>query len=58
MLKPTGIAIRLGALVDAILVPGVLVPAVMAVLGPSNWWAQARIRPPQHIRASVKEGES
>lgn len=39
MLKLIGVGVALGALVDAVLVRGVLVPAVMAALGPANWWA-------------------
>ncbi|MVO88541.1 MMPL family transporter [Streptomyces sp. p1417] len=42
LLKFIGIGVALGALVDALLVRGVLVPAVMAALGPLNWWSPAR----------------
>ncbi|WP_282792275.1 MMPL family transporter [Streptomyces sp. CC224B] len=45
LLKFVGIGVALGALVDAVLVRGVLVPAVMAALGPANWWAPAVRRP-------------
>lgn len=41
LLKFTGLGIAIGALVDAVLVRGVLVPAVMAALGPTNWWTPA-----------------
>ncbi|MEU1028298.1 MMPL family transporter [Streptomyces mirabilis] len=58
LLKFIGIGIALGALVDAVLVRGVLVPAVMAALGPANWWAPARIRPPLLITAPMKKGGS
>ncbi|MDH6227211.1 MMPL family transporter [Streptomyces sp. MJP52] len=41
-LKLIGVGIALAAVVDAVLVRGVLVPAVMAVLGPANWWSPYR----------------
>ncbi|MFF4754598.1 MMPL family transporter [Streptomyces sp. NPDC002514] len=46
-LKLVGVGVAVAALVDALLVRGVLVPAVMAALGPANWWAPAlrRTRP-------------
>ncbi|MFD4630569.1 MMPL family transporter [Streptomyces sp. NPDC058284] len=58
LLKFIGIGVALGALVDAVLVRGVLVPAVMAALGPANWWAPARIRFPLVITAPVKKDGS
>ncbi|MWA16054.1 MMPL family transporter [Streptomyces sp. BA2] len=58
LLKFIGIGVALGALVDAVLVRGVLVPAVMAALGPANWWAPARIRSPLLITTPVKKGGS
>ncbi|MDX2937040.1 MMPL family transporter [Streptomyces ipomoeae] len=47
LIKVLGIGVAVGALVDAALVRGVLVPAVMAALGPANWWnpAASRTRP-------------
>ncbi|NYV77383.1 MMPL family transporter, partial [Streptomyces sp. UH6] len=41
-LKLIGVGIALAAVVDAVLVRGVLVPAVMTVLGPANWWRPGR----------------
>ncbi|MGW2227151.1 MMPL family transporter [Streptomyces formicae] len=58
LLKFIGIGVALGALVDAVLVRGVLVPATMAALGPANWWAPARIRTPLLITTPVKEDGS
>ncbi|MEV7198117.1 MMPL family transporter [Streptomyces sp. NPDC093510] len=58
LLKFIGVGVALGALVDAVLVRGVLVPAVMAALGPVNWWAPARIRSPLLITTPVKKGGS
>ncbi|MGI4894250.1 MAG: MMPL family transporter [Janthinobacterium lividum] len=36
-------ALALGIIVDATVVRGVLAPALVAALGPANWW-----RPRQH----------
>jgi RND superfamily putative drug exporter len=58
LLKFIGIGVALGALVDAVLVRGVLVPAVMAALGPANWWAPARARSPLLTKTPVKKGGS
>ncbi|MET9959448.1 MMPL family transporter [Streptomyces sp. NPDC006326] len=58
LLKFIGIGVALGALVDAVLVRGVLVPAVMAALGPANWWAPARTRSPLLITKPVQKGGS
>ncbi|MGW0605522.1 MMPL family transporter [Streptomyces sp. NPDC002640] len=41
-LKLIGVGIALAAVVDAVVVRGVLVPAVMTVLGPANWWSPYR----------------
>ncbi|MFC8198322.1 MMPL family transporter [Streptomyces sp. NPDC057298] len=43
ILKLMGTGIASAAILDAILVRGILVPAVMALLGPANWWKPARI---------------
>ncbi|MEU0823015.1 MMPL family transporter [Streptomyces mirabilis] len=43
ILKLMGAGIASAAILDAILVRGILVPAVMALLGPANWWKPARI---------------
>ncbi|MEU8959736.1 MMPL family transporter [Streptomyces sp. NPDC048518] len=56
LLKFIGIGVALGALVDAVLVRGVLVPAVMAALGPLNWWSPARIGPRSGVVAADKKG--
>ncbi|MFJ5546814.1 MMPL family transporter [Streptomyces sp. NPDC093225] len=41
ILKMLGLGLALAVLVDATLVRGVLVPAVMCLLGRANWWAPA-----------------
>ncbi|MER7402816.1 MMPL family transporter [Streptomyces sp. NPDC000070] len=44
VVKMIGVGVSLAALVDAVMVRGVLVPAVMAALGPANWWLPAARR--------------
>ncbi len=40
-IKQIGIGTAFGVLVDAFIVRALLVPALMALLGPWNWWAPA-----------------
>ena len=53
-LEQLGLALALGVVLDATLVRGVLVPALMAVFGRYNWWLPAplarlgRAAPPHH----------
>ncbi|MFI8967021.1 MMPL family transporter [Streptomyces sp. NPDC053493] len=60
-LKLVGIGVATAALVDSVLVRGVLVPAVMAGLGPANWWHPVRARRSQpaqmaaRVRPSLEE---
>ncbi|MEV5593768.1 MMPL family transporter [Streptomyces sp. NPDC052496] len=58
VLKLIGIGLAFGALMDAVLVRGVLVPAVMAALGPLNWWLPGRraVPPPPTAKAPEDEG--
>ena len=58
LLKFIGIGVALGALVDAVLVRGVLVPAVMAALGPANWWRPAFVRVPLSNSARTQKAEA
>jgi RND superfamily putative drug exporter len=54
--KQVGLGLAVAVLIDATVVRMVLVPAVMELLGPANWWLPrplARILPP----ASPREGE-
>ncbi|WP_320783528.1 MMPL family transporter [Streptomyces sp. CRN 30] len=44
-LKLIGVGLALAALMDATLVRGLLVPALMALFGRANWWAPAWLRP-------------
>jgi RND superfamily putative drug exporter len=41
ILKLLGVGLAMAVLVDAVLVRGILVPALMRMLGPANWWAPA-----------------
>ncbi len=42
-LQELGVGLALGVLVDATIVRGLLLPSVMALLGPWNWWLPARL---------------
>ncbi|MFP3967458.1 MMPL family transporter [Actinomadura fulvescens] len=56
LLKIIGFGLALGVLVDATIVRGLLVPAVMRLTGPANWWAPrplARL----HERAGLSEAD-
>ncbi|MEV5341519.1 hypothetical protein AB0K93_24025 [Streptomyces sp. NPDC052676] len=44
VIKMIGAGVALAALVDAVLARSVPVPAVMAALGPANWWLLAAAR--------------
>ncbi|MFF2660995.1 MMPL family transporter [Kitasatospora sp. NPDC058032] len=43
-LKELGVGLALAVLVDAVLVRAILLPAVMRLAGPANWWAPAPLR--------------
>ncbi|MFC0533690.1 MMPL family transporter [Phytohabitans kaempferiae] len=43
-LKQLGIGMALAVLVDATLIRGVLLPALMRLAGPANWWAPGPLR--------------
>lgn len=43
-LKQLGVGTALAVAVDATLIRGVLVPALMRLAGPANWWAPAPLR--------------
>ncbi|MFH0516210.1 MMPL family transporter [Streptomyces sp. M41] len=49
VIKTIGAGVALASLVDAVLVRGVLVLAVMAALGPANWWLPARGPPCERL---------
>jgi RND superfamily putative drug exporter len=52
-----GIGTAIAILIDATLVRGVLVPAVIGLAGPFNWWAPASLRR-LHGRLGVSEAET
>jgi RND superfamily putative drug exporter len=43
-LKAVGVGLALAAVLDATVVRGLLVPAVMRLAGRANWWAPAWLR--------------
>ncbi|MCX5195295.1 MMPL family transporter [Streptomyces sp. NBC_00249] len=53
-LKQLGVGMALAVAVDATLIRGVLVPALMRLAGPANWWAPAPLRR-LHDRIGLKE---
>jgi RND superfamily putative drug exporter len=44
LLKAVGVGLALAAVLDATVVRGLLVPAVMRLAGRANWWAPAWLR--------------
>ncbi|WP_078609448.1 MMPL family transporter [Streptomyces californicus] len=55
--KMLGLGIALAVLMDAMVVRGLLVPAVMKLMGRSTWWAPAPLRA-FHRRFGLSEGKS
>ncbi|MFI9118347.1 MMPL family transporter [Streptomyces bikiniensis] len=55
LLKLLGAGLALAVLVDATLVRGILVPAVMKVCGRANWWAPEPLRR-LHARIGLRDG--
>ncbi|MCX5586288.1 MMPL family transporter [Streptomyces erythrochromogenes] len=53
--KMLGLGVALAVLVDALVVRTLLVPAVLALLGPRTWWAPAPLRR-VHRRLGLREG--
>jgi RND superfamily putative drug exporter len=56
-LQMLGLGSGLAIVLDATLVRGVLVPALMRVMGEVNWWAPAPLRA-LHARIGLSEGPS
>ncbi|MEU6426548.1 MMPL family transporter [Microbispora sp. NPDC046973] len=56
-LQQLGVGMALTVAVDATLIRGVLVPALMRLAGPANWWAPAPLRR-LHRRLGVSEYET
>ncbi|WP_055531566.1 MMPL family transporter [Streptomyces graminilatus] len=55
--KMLGLGLALAVLMDAMIVRGLLVPAVMRITGRATWWAPAPLRR-FHERFGLSEGES
>ncbi|MFJ9621715.1 MMPL family transporter [Streptomyces sp. NPDC101181] len=55
--KMLGLGIALAVLMDAMVVRGLLVPAVMKLMGPATWWAPAPLRA-FHRKFGLSEGDT
>jgi uncharacterized membrane protein YdfJ with MMPL/SSD domain len=53
-IKEIGVGLALGVIIDATFVRGLLVPALMKLLGDWNWWAPAPLRR-FHARFGIRE---
>jgi RND superfamily putative drug exporter len=51
-LQELGVGLSLGALLDATVVRGLLMPSVMALIGPRNWWLPASVARLLRVEAS------
>jgi RND superfamily putative drug exporter len=56
-IKELGIGTALAVLIDASLIRALLVPSLMALLGPLNWWAPRPLRR-LHERIGLREGSA
>jgi RND superfamily putative drug exporter len=56
-IKQIGIGAALGVLIDALVVRALLVPSLMALLGPWNWWSPRPLRR-LHARIGIREAEA
>jgi RND superfamily putative drug exporter len=56
-IKELGLGIAFAVLIDASLVRALLVPSLMALLGPLNWWAPRPLRR-VHERIGLRDTES
>jgi RND superfamily putative drug exporter len=56
-IKELGVGIALAVLIDASIVRALLVPSLMALLGPANWWAPKPLRR-LYDRIGFREGDS
>jgi len=54
-IKQIGVGVALGVLIDAFVVRALLVPSLMALLGPWNWWSPKPLRR-LHARIGIREG--
>jgi uncharacterized membrane protein YdfJ with MMPL/SSD domain len=56
-IKQIGLGAALGVLIDALVVRALLVPSLMALLGPWNWWSPAPLRR-LHDRVGLEEAHT
>jgi RND superfamily putative drug exporter len=54
-IKQIGVGVAIGVLIDALIVRALLVPSLMALMGPWNWWSPKPLRR-LHDRIGLKEG--
>jgi RND superfamily putative drug exporter len=55
-IKELGLGAALSVLIDATMIRALLVPSLMALLGPANWWAPKPLRR-LHARIGLREGD-
>lgn len=55
-IKQIGVGVAVGVLIDALVVRALLVPSLMALLGPWNWWSPKPLRK-LHARIGLGEGD-
>ncbi|MQA76171.1 MAG: MMPL family transporter, partial [Solirubrobacterales bacterium] len=56
-IKQIGLGAALGVLIDALVVRALLVPSLMALLGPWNWWSPPPLRR-LHDRIGIREAKA
>jgi uncharacterized membrane protein YdfJ with MMPL/SSD domain len=56
-IKELGVGAALAVLIDASIIRALLVPALMRLLGPVNWWAPRPLRR-LHNRIALRDGAS
>ena len=56
-IQQIGVGVALGVLIDALVVRALLVPSLMALLGPWNWWSPKLLRK-LHEKIGLDEGSS
>lgn len=54
-IKQIGVGVAIGVLIDALIVRALLVPSLMALLGPWNWWSPRPLRR-LHEKIGLEEG--
>ncbi|MFD6966962.1 MMPL family transporter [Streptomyces sp. NPDC059979] len=56
LLKILGVGLGLAVVLDATLIRGLLVPAIMSLAGPTNWWTLTRKPPRTAMHRHAEEG--